>query len=138
MPFDLNALNSSTRFYWGDTQEEYIDLRVVPEKEFRRMNREMGIKDRVEYVPNPQTGQMHRIEYRERNDEALEQLDAAVNDYCIAGWRLVTPDGDEIPCTRENKLKLIEGSPEFSSWLNKCLKQLRGDQLKAGESEQKN
>lgn len=138
MPFDLDRGNVSTRFYWGETQEEWVDLRIISEKDFRRLSRESGIKDRVEYVPNPNTGQMCRVEYRERDDDKIADLDARVNDLCITDWHLVTPDGSDIPCTSENKAKLLDGYPEFSAWIARCMKQMRGDMAKAGESETKN
>lgn len=138
MPFDPTNLNPSTRFYWGDSTDEWVDLRIVPENEFRRIRREVGIKSRAEYVPHPQTRQMQRVEYQDIGDEQITALDAAVNDYCISAWNLMTPDGDAIPCTRENKLRFIEGSPVFSRWVAKCMEQLREDSLKVGESEQKN
>jgi len=132
MPFDLDNLNPSTRFYWtaGDPEElvnkpdaEYVEMRLCPDDMTDEIRKQVGITRKVEY--HRDRGRINRIEYLDSSDGKVRKFAEAVNDFCITGWRLLTRTGDEIPCTTENKIKMLLGSPAFSEWYADKMEELR-------------
>lgn len=68
-----------------------------------------------------------------------EQQEQKTWDYCIVGWRnLLDEDGNEIPCTRENKIKLIAESMDFMLVVNHFLEKINEDLRLRKEDLEKN
>ena len=86
-------------------------------------------------VVNKDTRRVEIIKDEEFDEEKLSE---AVNDFCIAGWFLKDKEGNEVPCTRDNKLLLMGKMPRFARWINKCLTELREATEKEAEAERKN
>ncbi len=59
-------------------------------------------------------------------------------DYCIADWCGLTENGDEVPCTPENKYNYMKKSPEFSAFVGMKIKKLNQLIEQRAEAERKN
>jgi hypothetical protein len=126
MPFKLDNLNPPARFPYNES--EWIEVRninIAKIKEFRKK----VVKKKIEY----KRGQ--RFEYEETDDELMNAL---MWDYQIVDWNIQTTDGEEIECTKENKVLMMEYSPEFADFFVECIDQLRRDEAKQVEDSEKN
>ncbi len=45
-------------------------------------------------------------------------------DYCITGWKGLTEDGKEIPCTAETKLDCMRKDPALAKFFTECIDKL--------------
>ena len=71
-------------------------------------------------------GNLNRLTYEDVDDDLQSQL---VWDFCIVKWENLFSDVAKkvpIPCTTENKLKLMGRSLIFSKFVGECLQELRG------------
>ena len=136
MPFDLDNLNPSAKFFWQDGEEEWVELRLAAEADNEAMRKQSGIKQKVEY--RNEKGQMHRIEFVDADEHKVDRFTALANDFAIVNWCLNSKQGDPIPCTLENKLKMIRNSPQFASWVIACLDKMRDDVSVLEDKETKN
>lgn len=137
--WNLDNLNPSTKFYWGDKKEnEWVALRVVDDEAMKTIRASVGIKNKQKYVPNTLTKTMEAKFELENSEETIAKLTDAMICYQIENWNLKTPDGKLIPSTDENKLKLFYGSPKFSKWVNSNLEKLQKELNEIGEAEIKN
>ena len=141
MPFDMKNLSPPTRFYWpGDpTGEEWVEFRLVPERDRLATVKDVGIDRKAEFVLNTKTKAMDRVEYVSTDLEKGEEFLSRLNDLAIPDWFLKSPakdgkPGKPIPCTKENKDLLMGGSEQFSKWVEKCL-EILGDAQKQAEKE---
>lgn len=125
MPFDLENANPPARFYWpGDSEnEEWVDFRIASDADLVGF-RKQCVQETVEYKQFRKNGPYQRFVNEVVDFDKLRDL---TNVFCIHGWSLRTPDGTPIPCTEENKKKLMFCSPAFSTWAAQCLEKLRGD-----------
>jgi hypothetical protein len=135
MPFDLTNLNHSTRFYLDEDQTEWIELRLPSRADIKRIMDKAKIRRKVEYVPNPKTRQLERLEYMDGDHDRYVEV---LVDYTITDWHLITADGQEIPCTTENKLLLHNESPNFKEAYDRFMDILREERARRQESETKN
>ena len=136
MPFDLKNLNPSARFYWGDSEEEWVDLRLAADEDTQKLRKKAGIKQSVEY--HRDRGSMHRIDFVNSDEKKLQEFTELINDFIVKDWRLVTPTGEEISCTAENKNKMMNSCPAFAEWIATCSEKLRSDISVQEDREQKN
>lgn len=122
MRFDMDNLNPPTRFYFDDTKQDegWVDLRVVTAGGVSDVV-DQTTKKRVEYKLNTATKKMERIEFTETDDNALVE---ELWDKGIVDWLLLSTAGNPIPCTKENKIKLMSENPQFNSFVNKGLASL--------------
>lgn len=68
-----------------------------------------------------------------------EAYDREMWDYCIHDWKgIEDADGTPIPCTAENKLKLMSESPEFCKLVSGLLNDLEAIKAKRDEDAEKN
>jgi len=120
--FDINGeLNPGTMFkmegggkIWlrvcaGDDLRDIRKQTVSKKKEYKRMD-----------------GTIQRITW-EDTDETLQSK--LIWDFCIVNWENLFSDAKKtipIPCTTENKLKLMGRSLVFSNFVGESLKTLRG------------
>lgn len=85
-------------------------------------------KRKTEYVHNPKSRSMERLSF---NDElTFAELKAEredVWDYAITGFENFkdSKTGQEIACTRENKIKLMQ-NPVFDRFIARCLDRIAG------------
>jgi hypothetical protein len=134
--FDINNLNPTAKFYWpGSRKKEWVELRNIPTAQLRKMRKET-VRQEIEYHrPDNSSEKPFRYEVDKVDDDKLFD---AMWDYQIVNWRIVDLDGNEIPCTTENKLLMVGNSKEFADWIVKCLNQLAIDEIKKKEKSEKN
>ena len=138
MSFDMNNLNPVTRFFWEDGDKEWVDLRLASDSDTEKLRKKAGIKMKTEYRRDARRGQLQRLEYLDADEEKLGKFAELLNDHVISDWCLLTKEGEKIPCTTENKIKLLRGSPKFSEWIADCLEKLRLDTKTQEDKERKN
>jgi len=126
MPFDLKNLNPVARCHWSE--DEWVEFREAPVGKMQEW-REKVAKEKVEY----RRGVRHS--YNVVDDKKLSEL---IWDYQIANWQLKEPDGTDIPCNLDNKMLLVNGSPDFMKWALDCLERLSDDNARIQEEQEKN
>lgn len=135
MPFDLKNLHPPARFYWDGDKTEWIELTTLTPKELTELRKKCTEAKVEYYLPEGAKGQPFRYEYHVSNDELYNEM---FWDARIANWNFCQPDGNQIPCTKENKLLLLGGSTEFAAWVMRCLEKLERDQRARAEKLEKN
>jgi len=149
MPFDIDKIGQGEWFPFMDSKVgengEIEWLPVDPNEEERVCFRQMDpdryrlIKDKYRgkkiIVPmqNPTTKAMDFGKDYEQTPEQEKGERMEFWDESIIAWNIKLPDGSPIPCTAENKYKLVTGEQRFLRYANKCLMILSGSQ----ESEKK-
>jgi len=134
--FDIDNLNPVARFYYpGTGKKEWVELRNIPTSELRKLRKKV-IRQEVEYYrPDNTNEKPFRYEVDKIDDEKLFD---EMWDYQIVNWKIVKINGEEIPCTKENKLLMVGNSKEFADWIVKCLNQLAIDEEKKRDKSEKN
>ena len=128
MRFDLDNLNPPAWFIHPDDSEARLFLRSCPFAVMQDI-RKQTTRLRVEYKRNV------RHEFEEIDTDKQNQL---MWDYMIVDWQGIDNGDEPIPCTTENKIKLLEASPIFLRWFNECVEQLEFDNAERKESAEKN
>ena len=91
-----------------------------------------------EFVLNPKTKEMERVVYYDQTPEQKKQENEMLWDYTIVDWEnLLDKEGNQIPCTRDNKIKLMNVLM-FARFINRCLEILSGAEDNKEEQERKN
>lgn len=138
MPFALKAKNEPARFYSNETREEWVDLKALTPSELAAI-RKKTVAKRVEYYTPPEarncSAQPFRYEIEDFDSEAFQRL---FWDAQIVDWSIKDENGNEIPCTLENKMLLIENSNEFGKWVLDSLAVLEKDLKDRVEKSEKN
>jgi hypothetical protein len=76
---------------------------------------------KTEFVYNPKTRQMERVSYLDQTPEQEELERQLIWDHAIKEWEgMLDQEGKPIPCTLENKLKLMN-DVQFARFVGKCL-----------------
>lgn len=89
-------------------------------------------KKQVEFVSNPKTRKMDRVEYYDQTEEQKKLEREMLWDHIIVNWRNAKDShGNEIPVNIENKMKFLNITM-FTRFLNKCL-EIIGEHNKAVE-----
>lgn len=135
--FDLSNLNPAVQFTWPDNDDEWVEFRSPSKDDYRTILDKLGIKQKVELKVNPFTKRMERIEYLPTTGKDAE-YDAEVNDIRIAGWHLVDPEGNDIPCNRENKNLMMRRCPAFARWADQCFALMEKAEIEEAEALEKN
>lgn len=91
-------------------------------------------KTEHEFVVNPKTRSMERVPYtKDMSPDERKEYQAALWDYVIVGFEnIVDGKGKEIPCTKENKVKLM-AIPALDRFVAKCLKTIAENAVKQSE-----
>lgn len=128
MKFNLDNLNPGVYFPFED-DEGGVTVRVASADVIRGIDKKT-VKKKVQF----RRGQRYEID-----DTDEEKRSALVWDYAIVDWNGVFDnDGNEIPCTTDNKIKLMNGSVQFSRFIGNCLEQLTEDVEAYDEELEKN
>lgn len=126
MIFDVNNLNPGV---WFDKEDMKIKLRLCAGDDLRKIDKQTT-KKQVEY----KRGQ--RFEYVDINEDLRNEV---IWDFCIVEWKnVMDKHGNEIPCTRANKVLLMGQSIAFASFVGDCLEKLTKDEEKRIEEEHEN
>ena len=136
MPFDISNLNPPARFYYPGTKKaEWVELRNIPIAELRKMRKATVERISEYYQPNDSKEQPFRYEVEKLDEDKFNEM---LWDYQIVNWKIIDPNGKDIPCTLENKLLMMGHSSEFAEWVVKCLNQMASDEEKDKEKSEKN
>lgn len=121
MKLNLSELNPAVFFPFDEDDEDNkggVYLRLATGEILEKI-RKKTTKKKVEF----RRGQ--RFEVEETNDAKHSEL---LWDYVIHDWKgLEDENGDEIPCTTENKAMLMKKSVKFSGFIGNCVEQLNDD-----------
>jgi hypothetical protein len=129
--FSLKDPNPGTWFSFNEADPESgkICIRVMNAAKMQEITK-ATTKKRTEYK------QGQRFEVAEVLEEKRSQM---LWDYSIADWeRLEDDDGKPIPCTAENKAKLMLENIGFSSFVSACISKLNADIDAIRENVEKN
>lgn len=139
MPIDFNTLDAPVRFYWPEDPEgkEWIELRLLDRHETTSLFKKANIKQTAEFKVNPQTKQLERVTYLESDLEKDIAFSDLMLDATITNWNFIKPDGEAIPCTKENKIKIVN-APHIRTWIDDCIATMKEGEKKKKEDEEKN
>lgn len=144
MPFDITDLNPGAWFEYPGEEDppERVKLRIPDAATLKRIDAET-MERSVEHVqPKKKSGKpdtrapLQRIVYSKVKDETRRE--GMLIDYVISDWEIRTPAGDAIPCTTENKIKMMFGSVEFNNFVNEKLEILAGEEVESEKGQEKN
>ena len=129
MRFNLTDLNPPAWFEHPNHKGSKICLRVCASSDLERIHKDTMKK---------------KVEYRRGNRFEVEKIDEKKRSdltwiFCIVDWeRIFDEDGNEIECTDENKILLMQQAPTFTSWVASCLEELNEDDVTRQEDAEKN
>jgi len=110
-----------------------VYLKAITSEEFNAINKKTT-KKKVEY--RKVDGTASRFEYEEIDYDLRAELfyDAAIIDW----ENFVDASGNEIPCTKENKMLFMNKSVAFSKFIADSIKILTDDTTRENEEAEKN
>lgn len=95
-------------------------------------------KKTAEFVRNPSTRAMERVVYFDQTPDQERMERELIWDHAIQGWEgMLDVSGTEIPCTSENKMKLMN-IPVFARFVGRCLQLITGANASTVEGAEKN
>ena len=126
---------------WLDYDEknaERVCLRQ-PDPEKMRLARDKykGKKNNL-FVKDPDTRQMVVVPSVEQTSEQEKEQSMAFWDEAIEDWEIRNSKKELIPCTKENKYKLITMVPAFVRFCNDRLERLAGIKIETQKASEKN
>ena len=126
MKIDTKNPNPGVWFSFGDAE---VCIRLFPASERERVMSKCSKKK--EYF---KAGR--KIVEEVINEELFSEL---LWDYCIINWKNITDqDGNEFPCSKENKIFIMKESPRFSNFIADCLEKLNEADITEKERIEKN
>ena len=116
MAINLAIKNEPTKFYFDDSdpKEGWLLMRAAPKSLF----------DDIEKQTVTERKKFKRGQYVIDRKVNTEKQNHLLWDYCIVDWGELNVDGTSLPCTTENKILLMNGSPQFLSFYAVCMEQL--------------
>lgn len=138
MPFDLENLVPEGKFHYPGSPDEWVLFRGTTDELIRDLRNRFVSKDRTYYVeekPGNIPNAVHGVEFLNTDDDGMFR---AMWDWHIKDWNLKTPGGDPIPCTIENKLRLLKNSQAFSKFCADSVNRLDADTKERTDRELKN
>ena len=157
--FDLEKLGIGEWFPYQDSvvhknpdgtirEIEWIDLdendaeRIClkqPDPETMRIVREKNKGKKINlFVKDPDTRQMVAVSAIDQTSEQEKEQSMAFWDEAIEDWEIRNSKKELIPCTKENKYKLITMVPAFLRFCNDRLERLSGIKSENEKAAEKN
>jgi len=152
MKFDITGKSNGEwfRFFRSEIKENgdvtYLDpeddagkvcLRIADPETIESIQAQTR-KKVTEFVHNPKSRQMDRVTYYDQTPAQEKKERELIWDYAIADWQgILDKDGNEIPCTLENKLKMMN-IPIFARFVGRCLQLITGANASLAEEAIKN
>lgn len=129
-PFMDSRINETGGVEWlpvDPESTERVCFRQLSPDRFRELqNKHKGKKINIP-VMNTLSKAMEVIVQYEQTPAQEKAQSVEFWDEAITDWEIDTPAGVPIPCTSENKYKLVMGDARFLRYANKCLKLLSGN-----------
>ena len=95
-------------------------------------------KKSAEFALNPKTRQMERVQFFEQSPAQEKKERELIWDHAIQDWKgILDMDGNEVPCTLENKLRLMSNQ-QFARFVGRCLQLISGANSASVEGAEKN
>jgi len=92
----------------------------------------------AEFVYNPKTRAMDRVIYFDQTPAQEQKERELIWNFAITDWKdLLDMKGVSIPCTLENKMKLMN-VPQFARFIGRCLQLISGAKTEQADIEIKN
>lgn len=105
----------------NDPESARVRLRVL-DMDANKQIRSQTVAKGVVYKQLGRRQQVHRIEFDEIKDE--DKRGELLWDFCIVDWENIFWDDKLLPCNTENKLKLMNKSVEFATFIANCIEKL--------------
>jgi hypothetical protein len=126
---NFNSDNDGVWFYFdaGDESKGGVKLRELSPSEAIRIDkittkkRKKVVGGTLQYIDNVDTKTAHRLTW----------------DFCIQSWKAIKLDGNEIPCTTDNKSKMMNVT-DFAKWVVEKLEELSEINQSLDEGQEKN
>jgi hypothetical protein len=129
--------DGEVKYYEPEKAAQRVCLRIADMETLEIIQSETK-KKAVEHVYNPKTRQMERLSYFEQTPEQEKKEREMIWDYAIISWEgMLDIKGQEIPCTLENKMKLMN-NPQFARFVNRCLGLISGAATEVKKAAEKN
>ncbi len=129
MPIDLENLNPGIWFdYPEDGAEECVCIRSLNQAALKEINIATEKKQVAFKQPTDEKGKINRrippqrVEWVEVTDPQVR--DEMIWDYTVVDWKLLDMSNDPVPCTKENKNKLMHESGSFMFFWAECLERI--------------
>jgi hypothetical protein len=133
LSLNMKELNPGILFHWpsnDDTEEHGIRIRSLNNAKSKEFIKEATLID---------------TEYEGAKPVKKETFDSDIYnslmyDYCIVSWTGIIDEntGEYLPCTRENKIKLMEEHPAIASMVNTAIAICASERAIKDEGELKN
>jgi hypothetical protein len=137
-------------FFRSETKEDGTIAYLDPEADAGKVCLRIADSDMVEkiqtetrkkvseMVRNPSTRAMERVVYFDQTPAQEKREREMIWDHAIQDWKgILDTNGKEIPCTLENKLKLMS-IPQFARFVARCLQLITGANAQTTEGAEKN
>jgi hypothetical protein len=122
-------LNPGTWFDYGADGKASVCIRICAGDDLKDLRKKTT-------TPKVEFKQGQRYSYDITNEDLYKDL---LWDFCIVDWKgFVGKDGKAIPCTLENKSRLMGKSYEFSKFVGSCLDKLNELEISIREIREKN
>jgi len=134
MRINLDELNPGVFFTWPGEPEDSkkgITVRPLSGSAIKLINKQTLISSKIKFTKK---GQQYTDEiYNEAKKEEL------IADYCIVDWKgLEGEDGKAIPCTAENKSKIMNEHPLLMEFVTDKIDSITEFQAEKEDAEAKN
>jgi hypothetical protein len=128
---DFSTKEKSTTFFYNgeDKKDGWVALRTLTVEKLQDISKACTT---IVY-------KKRRGGRREREEVVDEKKSSRMQwDYIITGWGKTTDDGVELECTTDNKLLLMNKSPQFAMMIGEYLDSLNEEMAVEAEEEVKN
>lgn len=122
---ELNLENEGT---WFELDDVRIQLRTCTLEEITRI-RKATTKKKREF----KNGQVY--EYFDTDDDTQQNM---IMDYCIVAWENITHKNAPLPCTPENKMRVVGGMTKLAKFIREKIEELSRFEQGQEQTELKN
>jgi predicted ATP-dependent endonuclease of OLD family len=138
--FFESEMNESGEMTYLDPKEGAGEVRIREmDSDVMREIRAQTNKEVEKFIHNPKTRGMERILYNVQTVEQRQEENERIWDYVIQDWRgILDKDGNEIPCSSENKKLIMKKSLQFVWFASRCLQLVTRSNVDRSEDAAKN
>jgi len=115
--------NYSAKFYFDDSKESGIELRVITQEEQRAAYDELVVEE-IDFARDPELNRLVKVRTPKFVNKELEEW---IIDRTIVNWFGIFIDDKELECTKENKLMLMRDYEAFSEFYESSMQTLKED-----------
>lgn len=130
MRFDLENLNPGKKFFLDEDDESqgFVCVRTLSPEERTRIVK--ATRSEVVKLKRGKPFTSVKVD-NERHDQMIW-------DYCVEDWEIYDKKGEKIPCTADNKFKMMNGSPTFAGMVAGFLEIVANIAIEEEEAAEKN